>query len=96
MRFISMLVVLIISVFGVAFAILNSESVTINYYVSQVTLPLSLLSVLVFSVGCLLGMVVNAWFMIRAKLTERRLRYRVQQLETEVQQLRSLPVQEMV
>lgn len=50
------------------FATLNSESVTINYYLGQSTLPLSLLLVLVFALGCLTGMVAGLILLIRAKV----------------------------
>ena len=68
MRIVSYFFLLIIVLFGMTFATLNSESVTINYYLGQSTLPLSLLLVLVFAFGCLIGMVVGFWLLIKAKV----------------------------
>jgi len=78
------------------FATLNSESVTINYYFGQSTLPLSLLLVLVFAFGCLVGMVVGFWLLIKAKLLNYRLRQRLHLAEKEIDNLRAIPLQDKV
>lgn len=96
MRIISYFFLLIIVIFGMTFATLNSESVTINYYISQATLPLSLLLVLVFALGCLLGMVAGIWLLIKAKLLNYRLRQRLSLAEKEIDNLRAIPLQDKV
>jgi len=78
------------------FATLNSESVTINYYLGQSTLPLSLLLVLVFAFGCLIGMLVGFWLLIKSKLLNYRLRQRLNLAEKEVDNLRAIPLQDKV
>lgn len=96
MRIVSYFFLLVIILFGMAFATLNSESVTINYYFGDSTLPLSLLLVLVFALGCLVGMVVGFWLLIKAKLANYRLRQRLQLAEKEVGNLRAIPLQDTV
>ncbi len=96
MRIISYFFLLIIVVFGVTFATLNSESVTINYYFDQSTLPLSLLLVLVFALGCLIGMMVGFWLVIKTKITTYRLRQRLALAEKEIENLRAIPLQDKV
>lgn len=96
MRIISYFFILAIVIFGVAFAALNSESVTINYYLSQSTLPLSLLLVFVFAFGCLVGMVVGFWLLIKAKIVNYRLRQRLSLAEKEIENLRAIPLQDKV
>lgn len=96
MRIVSYFFILVIVIFGVAFAALNSESVTINYYFSQSTLPLSLLLVLVFALGCLIGMIVGFWLLIKAKLSNYRLRQRLTLAEKEIENLRAIPLQDKV
>ena len=96
MRIISYFFLLIIVIFGMTFATLNSESVTINYYISQTTLPLSLLLVLIFALGCLLGMIVGIWLLIKAKLYNYRLRQRLNLAEKEIENLRAIPLQDKV
>lgn len=78
------------------FATLNPESVTIDYYLSNISLPLSLLLVLVFAFGCLIGMLVGFWLLIKAKLTNYRLRQRLSLAEREIENLRAIPLQDKV
>jgi lipopolysaccharide assembly protein A len=95
-RIISYVFLVVIVLFGMTFATLNSESVTINYYLGQSTLPLSLLLVLVFALGCLIGMVVGFWLLIKAKLLNYRLRQRLTLAEKEIENLRAIPLQDKV
>lgn len=95
-RIISYFFILIIVLFGMTFATLNSESVTINYYFSQSTLPLSLLLVLVFALGCLIGMIVGFWLLIKSKFQNYRLQQRLSLAEKEIENLRAIPIQDKV
>lgn len=96
MRIISYFFLLVIVIFGMTFATLNSESVTINYYFDHSTMPLSLLLVLVFACGCLVGMVVGIWLLIKAKMTNYRMRQRLALAEKEIENLRAIPLQDKV
>lgn len=96
MRIISYILLLVIVLFGLTFAALNSESVTINYYFDQSALPLSLLLVLVFAFGCLIGIIVGLWLLIKSKLSNHRLRQRLNWAEKEIENLRAIPLQDKV
>ena len=96
MRVISYFFLLAIVIFGMAFATLNSDSVTIDYYFYQATLPLSLLLVIVFAMGCVLGMIVGIWLLIKAKMINYRLRQRLTVAEKEISNLRTMPLQDNV
>jgi putative membrane protein len=91
MRIISYLFLLLIVLFGITFAALNAESVTINYYIDQATLPLSLLLVIVFALGCLIGVLTSLWLLIKMKLTQFRLKSRLKSAEKEILSLRNNP-----
>jgi len=95
-RIVSYFFLLIIVLFGMTFATLNSESVTINYYLGESTLPLSLLLVLMFAFGCLIGMIVGFWLLIKAKLLNYRLQQRLNLAEKEIENLRAIPLQDNV
>lgn len=96
MRIISLFFLLVIVFFGIFFAVLNSESVTVNYYFNESTLPLSLLLVLVFALGCFIGMMVGFWLLIKAKISNYRLRQRLNLAEKEIENLRAIPLQDNV
>jgi putative membrane protein len=95
-RIISIFFMLAIVIFGITFATLNSESVTVNYYVDQSTLPLSLLLVLVFAMGCLLGVIVGLWLVLKAKIRNYRMRQKLRLAEKEIENLRAIPLQDQV
>lgn len=81
MRVLSYLFLFIIIIFGVSFAILNADSVTINYYFDQMTLPISLLVVIIFAAGCLVGIFVSLTWIIKLKLSNYHLKRNMQALE---------------
>lgn len=96
MRIISYIFIIIIIFFGVTFAVLNSESIAINYYFNQRTMPLSLLLVLVFAIGCLIGIAVSLGLLVKAKLYNYRLQQRLNLAEKEIENLRAIPLQDKV
>lgn len=95
-RIISLFFILVIVIFGMIFAILNSDSVTINYYLGHSSLPLSLLLVLVFAGGCLIGMFASLWLLIKSKIQCHRLANRLALAEKEIANLRSIPLSDHV
>jgi uncharacterized membrane protein YciS (DUF1049 family) len=58
------------------------------------TFPLSILLVGVFTSGCLLGMLVSLWLLLKAKMKNRRLKHRLELAEKEVENLRAIPLQD--
>lgn len=96
MRLISYIFILVIVIFGMTFATLNSDSVTINYYIDQSTMPLSLLLVAVFASGCLIGMLAGLGLLIRSKINNYRLTQRLHLAEKEIDNLRAIPLQDKV
>ncbi len=96
MRIISYFFLIVIILFGMTFATLNSESVTINYYLGQSSMPLSLLLVFAFASGCMVGMVVGFWLLIKAKISNYRMRQQLNLAEKEINNLRAIPLQDKV
>lgn len=93
MRILSYIFLLLIILLGITFATLNSTPVSINYYIGHRTLPLSLLLVFVFAIGCVLGMLVTGILLIKAKMQNHRLRKKLKISEKEVENLRAIPLQ---
>lgn len=96
MRIISYIIAIIVIFFGVTFAVLNSESISINYYFNQRMMPLSLLLVLVFTFGCLIGIAASLGLLLKAKLYNYRLQQRLTLAEKEIENLRAIPLQDKV
>ena len=94
MKILGYIILFLIVVLGVSFAILNAEPVTVHYYVGNRTLPLSLLLVLCFGVGLVLGFIVMGFKVLRLKAKNRGLRRRLRVAEQEIDNLRVIPVKE--
>lgn len=94
MRILTCFIVLIVILIGITFATLNSGPVTIHYYVGQHTFSLSLLLVLVFSAGSLLGLIVGFWLLLKLKVKNYRLAQHLKIAEKEIQNLRTIPLQD--
>jgi len=94
MRVVYYLFLIIVVLFGAAFATLNMQTVTINYYINQTTMPLALLLALIFIMGCVVGLVIGFWFLLKSKLRYFRLRKRLSLVEKELENLRTIPLRE--
>jgi uncharacterized membrane protein YciS (DUF1049 family) len=88
------LLLLVVALFGIGFAALNSQSVTLFYYLGHKTMALSLLLVAVFITGCLMGMVVVLTMIVNVKLKNYHLRQRLRLAEKEIDNLRTIPLQD--
>lgn len=94
MRIISYIFLIIVIVLGITFATLNSQTVTINYYVGHRELPLSLLLVSIFAAGCIVGLIVSSWAVLKNKIKNRRLRKRLELADKEIENLRAIPLKD--
>lgn len=90
MRIIGFIFILFIVLLGIGFATLNSDIVTVHYYLGERTMPLSLLLVSIFVAGCLLGLGVGLILLVKIKIKNYRLRQRLKTAEREIESLRAL------
>ncbi len=68
MRFILYLIWIALIVLGASFAILNSHSVLVNYFIGQKNIYFPLLSLLLIFVGVLLGVIAMLPLVIKLKM----------------------------
>ncbi len=94
MRILTSLLLFLVVLVGVSFAVLNPGSVTIHYWWAQKTLPLSMLTVLVFAAGCLFGLLISVLLQIGLRVRNYQLSQRVRVLDKEVRNLRAIPLQD--
>ena len=94
MRFIKLLLLMIIMIFGAVFAVLNSDSVQVNYYLGSRDLPLSLVLTAVFGAGVVLGVISGMGRVVGLKREIQNLRRRSEMVSKEVNNLRALPLKE--
>ncbi|HHM05820.1 MAG TPA: LapA family protein [Gammaproteobacteria bacterium] len=83
LRLIKLIFLLAVFMIGVAFTLLNSHTVEINYYFGTLSVPLSLLIVLAVALGAVLGLVVYLMKMAGARRKISKLRKSVNNSEKE-------------
>lgn len=93
-RIIRLIFVLLILVLGLVFAVLNADIVYLDYYFGAVPLPLSLILVLALAVGALFGVLACLGRILHLKGEVSRLRKAVEISESEVMNLRTLPLKD--
>ena len=91
MRIVTYLFLILLVIFALIFAGLNADLVSVNYYLGTKRLPLSLLIILSFILGGLLGLLTAFITYVKLKYVNRRLRHRLNLVEKELTNLRALP-----
>lgn len=92
MRIISFIFLLLIMLFGLTFAALNSTAVAFNYYLGTKQIPLSLLLVFAFGIGIVVGFIFTLFPILRLKRDNLRLKARLKIADQEIANLRSIPI----
>ena len=94
MRIFLIIVYLLLIIFGVSFATLNAASVKLNFYVTTLVLPLSVLLILTLAIGVFFGCVVFLCKYWRVKSENRRMKHQLKMTEKEIKNLRAIPLQD--
>ncbi len=92
MQLIKFILAILFLIIGFTFALINHTPVLLDFYVTQVTLPLSVVILLAIGSGLLLGSVLSLFFFLRIKHENRRLKRQHDAIRKEVTNLRTLPV----
>lgn len=95
MRYVLYVFWIFIILLGVTFAALNSQKITLNYYLDTQTIYLPLLILMTLLVGAILGMIAVLPSLLKNKQAARRLRSQVRRIEREVQNLRKIPIKDV-
>jgi putative membrane protein len=94
MRIISFILLFLILLIGIAFACLNAEPITLNYFVGRSHTPLSWVLFGALGAGSLLGLLVGIMICWRLKREQARLLHRLKLAEKEVENLRVMPLKD--
>lgn len=94
MRFFNIVIVVLLLLVTVCFSVLNAKSVELDLYFSIIHLPMPVLMIFSMALGLVLGlgsMCIKYW---RLKRQYSRLKIQFDLIETEVKNLRSIPIQD--
>lgn len=93
-RLFGFILLLIVVVLGLSFAVLNAESVKLNYYYGIAQAPLSLVVVLSISAGAVLGVIASLGMILSMRREVGRLHRKIQLTERELKNLREIPIKD--
>lgn len=93
-RLLAIISVVTIGFIGLAFAVLNAGTVELNYYLGTLSMPLALLLVIVLLIGALLGGAASVGFVLHQRRENRRLGKKLSLIETELKNLREIPIKD--
>jgi putative membrane protein len=95
MRILSIVILLIVLLVGVEFFAVNSDPVTINYFLGSVEWSLSLVVVVAFSMGVLVTILFSITFLMPLRWRVNQLRQTVSNQEQQINVLRKKPDREI-
>jgi putative membrane protein len=79
-------------VLGISFAALNAQSVQLNLYIKQISMPISILVIVMLAIGFLVGFLFTLCRQWRQNREIRDLKSKLSIAEKEVKNLRSIPI----
>ncbi|MFZ0467491.1 MAG: LapA family protein [Thiogranum sp.] len=93
-RLIGFLFLVALVVIGLSFAVLNSQPVSLNYYLGYRDIPLSMIVVLSLATGAVIGVLVSVGMILKLRAQLAQLRRKLRQVAKDTDQLRVLPAKE--
>ena len=94
MRIVQGIILLIVFVLALAFTVVNADAVTLNYYLGQLELPLSVIIIGAFALGAIVGILATLGRVMRLRREVNRLQRSERIAQQELTNLRSLPARE--
>lgn len=92
MRIFMIVLYLLLILVGVSFAALNAGPVQVNFYISKVTMPISVLMTVSLGVGLLIGVILFLLRYWRLKMDYVKIKNQLKLSEKEVKNLRDIPL----
>lgn len=93
MRIVMLLIYIILVIVGVSFAVLNASSVQVNLYFDSITMPVSVLMILMLGLGAFIGFILSIGRYWRLKAECYKIKNQLKLTEKEIKNLRSIPLQ---
>jgi len=93
-RIITFAVLLLVTLLGLTFALMNADVVQLDYYFGSFQAPLSLVVVIAIIVGAALGVLASVGIVLGQKRELAKLRKTAKIAAEEVSNLRSLPLKD--
>lgn len=93
-RLLSLITLFLLIALALGFTVLNAGPVDLDFYLGRFSVPLALVVVLAVLVGAVLGMLVSMGVVLRQRRQAKRLQRQLDTAETEVRNLRQIPLRD--
>ncbi len=94
-RIVAIVLFIIIFVLGAVFSAANNSPITIDYYLSTITLPLSIVVVIAAILGIIIGSFLLITSLLRVKYENRRLNKKIAKLEQELDDINLIAIDDI-
>ena len=94
MRIVISIVYLMFILLGISFAVLNASPVQVNFYITTLKLPISVLMTVMLGIGMLIGLLLFIGRYWRLKSEYRMLKNQLKLTEKEIKNLRAIPLKD--
>ena len=92
MRIVMTIFYLILILLGISFAALNATSVHVNFYFTMLTMPISVLMIIMTGIGVFIGFMLFLGRYWRLKAELRKIKNQLKLTEREIKNLRTIPL----
>lgn len=93
-RIIGYIFLLLILILVLFFTLLNADAVVVNYHFGELQQPLSVVILVSLLIGAMLGIAASLSIIVRHRRDLSRLKRQVKDTETEVANLRKMPIKD--
>ena len=94
MRIVMTILYLVLILSGVSFAALNASSVQVNFYFTTLSMPISVLMIMMLGVGVIFGFFLFFGRYLWLKAEHRKIKNQLKLTEKEIKNLRAIPLQD--
>jgi len=94
MQIVMTILYILLIVIGASFAALNASLVHVNFYFSTITMPISVLIIIMLGAGMLVGFGLFLYRYWRLKVQYRKIKNQLKLTEKEIKNLRAIPLQD--
>ncbi len=93
---VQIILLMLILIMAAAFAALNEQVISMNYFIGTVDTPLTFVIIICFILGMLFSFLIIVSYLIRQRLQQRRLKQALKLKDQELNNLRAMPVKDSI
>lgn len=93
---VQLLLLMLILIIAAAFAALNEQVISMNYFIGTMDTPLTFVIIVCFILGMLFSFLIIVTYIIRLRWQQRRMKQSLRLKDQELNNLRAMPVKDSI